>query len=262
MPGAPAATRLTLACCWALGFAPLTAPADTAAPALQVWVSTSWGPPFLLPQSGPPGEPRRGLIPDWYAAPARALGQPLAITYVPPLRLAQDGAAHQDLRCFGARAWVPAGVVSWYENAARPFLAIEEVLVGHGGSPVVHDLARLQGRRIGAVAGYRYPALEAAFDSGRLLRDNAPNELAMLRKQLRGHTDYAVIRRWTLEHMRQLDPQWRALAVMPLTVSHTDLFCGVRRGGPLPLATLEAAQARLLRSGALEQLLAAYGLSR
>lgn len=242
----------------ALLAAPLTWCAE--APAVQVWVSTGWAPPFLM--SAADGA-RRGLIPDWYAALGQALGRRLQISYVPQRRLARDGSGqHLDLRCFGSRSWLAPDEQAGYQDTARPFVAVDEVIAGAAQGPAVHDVAALQGRNIGTVATYAYPTLDAGFASGAFRRDNAPDELAMLRKQLQGRTDFVVVRRWTLEHLQRQDPAWRALRAMPLRVSRVDLYCGVSPGGTLPLAALEAAQERLLRDGTLARLLDRYGLSR
>lgn len=236
---------------WAVVLALATAPATAGEP-LRAAVSTSWAPPFLIttPEGG-----YRGIIPDWYQALGAALGQPLALDYLPPRRLEQQG-RRQDLRCFGAREW--GRLEPGFVDAAQPFMHVDEVLAGPTGRAGPASLAQLKGERIGTVVSYGYPTLEEAFRSGRLRREDAPNEIKMLHKQLQGRTDYVVIRRLTLEHLRLAQPQWRALSATPVRVSSTGLYCGVREGGGVTLAALQAAQARLLRDGTLQRVLNRY----
>ncbi len=246
--------RLAALLAWALvGLAQAQAPAP-----LKAFAATSWGPPFLLPHSAPTPRAQAGLIPDWYAELARALKRPIEVSYFPPNRLVvETGTGQPDLGCFGSAAWDTQDAPRIYADTAAPFLRVEEVLVSR--SPTVARLADLRGRRVGVVAGYVYPTLEPAFRDGSVLREDAPTELAMLRKQLLGRSDHAVVRRLTLEHLQQTDPQWRVLQASPWLVSVTDLYCGVRRGGALSLADLEAAQRQLLQDGTLARLLKRYG---
>lgn len=225
---------------------------------LRVYASSSWGPPFLLPRKQAT-DPYRGFIPDWYDAMARVMNRPIELIFLPPNRLSRESAlGQQDFRCFGSPSWVPAGATPWYLDAAQAFIDVDEVLVG--AAPLVARLEDLDGKRIGTVTGYAYPLLAAAFDGGRLRREDAPDELAMLRKQLHARTDYAVIRHWTLQYLQRMDPQWARLQVSPLRVSRTSLYCGVRRGGRLAVETIELAQGQLIRDGSLARLLAGYGV--
>lgn len=223
-------------------------------------VSTGWAQPFLL--AGGDGA-RRGLIPDWYAALSRALGQPIQISDLPQRRMAlARRSAPDDLRCFVSPGWRhDADTALDYDMAATPFLSVDEVLVSHPGSSAANGLADLGGRRVGTVAGYVYPSLEADFASGRLLRDDAPHETALLRKLAQRRTDHAVVRLWTLQHLQRLHPELAGLHALPLSISRTPLHCSVRRGAPVDLQRLAAAQQRLLADGSLERLLVRYGLT-
>ncbi len=259
-PSAPAPRRRRLVALLTgalVGSAAAQAPQPTPVP-LKAFATTSWGPPFLLPSTGRKPALPAGLIPDWYAALSFALKRPIQVSYFPTHRLAVETRTGQpDLGCFGSAAWDTQDAPRLYTDASTPFLRVDEVLVSR--TPTVTRLADLHGQRVGVVSGYVYPSLEPAFRNGRVLREDAPNELAMLRKQLLGRSDHAVVRRLTLEHLQQTDPQWRVLQASPWLVSVTDLYCGVRRGGALSLADLEAAQRQLLQDGTLARLLKRYG---
>lgn len=234
------------------------AQAQAPAAALRAYASTSWGPPFLVSMPNEGRNRPSGLIPDWYAELARVLQRPIEVRYFPPNRLTVETGAHQpDLRCFGAAAWAPKDIPSLYVNTAAPFLRVDEVLVSQ--TPNVTRLQDLHGQRVGAVTAYVYPSLDDAFRDGRIQREDAPTEMAMLRKQLLGRSDHAIVRRLTLEHLQAQDPTWRVLRPSPWRVSVTELYCGVRRGGRLSLAQLEAAQRQLLQDGTLTRLLKRYG---
>jgi hypothetical protein len=231
--------------------------AAEAPPPLQVYISTGWGPPFVLHDEAQdePAAPLRGLIPDWYAALSAELGRPIELR-LRPTRRQKATPPNSDIRCFGVEEWEPPQVRRAFKNLP-PFMAVEEVLVSLRDQARVRDLADLQGHVIGTVAGYHYPALTRAFDTGQALRDDAPDELRALMKQLLGRTHYAVVRRSTLEYLRQQEPQrWAPLTASPWVLASVQMSCGVRLGGPLALEELARAQSAVLAQAAWQQRLA------
>lgn len=227
---------------------------------LRVSVSEAWGPPFLLATTGADA-PRRGLIPDWYAVLESELGHPLLVHHAPPSRTKRRARSGEvDLRCFHDPAWEADEPVGLFVDVPQIGLAIEERIVGLAEAPMVSRLDQLTGKRVGTVLGYAYPALEVAFASGDIRREDAPAEMNVLEKQREGRTDYAVARLSTLAWLQQGDPRWRTLRASPWSVSSTPLYCGVRAGGPLDPKRLVAAQQRMVESGELAALLERYGL--
>jgi len=221
-----------------------------------VFVSSGWGPPFLLHDAHTgPHLPLRGLIPDWYAALAEALGRPIELRLL-PTRRQKAMPPNSDIRCFGVQEWEPPQVRSGFANLP-PFMAVEEVLVSRPDQARVRSLAELQGRVIGTVAGYAYPALTPAFESGQLQREDAPDEVRALMKQQLGRSDYTVVRRSTLEYLREQDaPRWQGLTESPWVLTSAQMSCGVRIGGVLALDELARAQAAVLAQARWQQRLA------
>lgn len=225
---------------------------------LRVSVSVAWGPPFLLPSSGGDA-PRRGLIPDWYAALERELGRPLLLQHAPPARTKRRALEGKvDLRCFHHPDWEVAEAPDLFVEVQQVGIVVEERLVGRFDAPLVNGLAELRGRRVGTVLGYAYPPLTDAFARGEVRREDAPAEINALEKQREGRTDYAIVRSSMLAWLQREDPRWQVLRASPWVVSSLPMYCGVRRGGPLDPADLAAAQQRMVDSGALAAILARY----
>jgi polar amino acid transport system substrate-binding protein len=252
--------RASLAAILALAEASVAAVAE-AAP-LRISITEAWGPPFLLSQTSPDA-PRAGFIIDWYGALERELGQPLALSYAPPIRTKRRIRENLvDLRCFHSLEWDAEDDASDYVELAQTGLVIEERLIGPSDARPVATLADLDGRRIGTVLGYRYPLLEPAFAAGQARREDALTELAALQKQREGRTDFAVVRMSMFTWLQQLDSRWAGLSASPLVVARTPLHCGVRRDGALSIERLAAAQRRMVASGELDALLRRYGMAR
>jgi ABC-type amino acid transport substrate-binding protein len=107
------------------------------------------------------------------------------------------------------------------------------------------------------VSRYRYPALESQFASGKLRRDDAPDQGSALRKLRHQRTPVAVVSRQSLDwHLRQTPDA--GLAPWRLTVQSAQYHCALPKGTPVDArAVIQALQA-LKREGALERLLSRY----
>ncbi|MHC4390229.1 MAG: substrate-binding periplasmic protein [Planctomycetota bacterium] len=85
-------------------------------------------------------------------------------------------------------------------------LVARDVIFSRADDPVAFEEAEdLFGTTLGAPRGYRYPALDAHFEAGRILRDDGPHEESLLRKVLKRRNRAAIVNeavgRWLIrEH--------------------------------------------------------------
>lgn len=232
----------------------------TAAPPLRVLVTTGTSLPFA-DISQAPGEEQLlgGILLDWSQALAERLGREPQFLLMPARRVGQQlREGSFDLQCFENPQWYGPKDSAWIDWLHQPLMEVAEVLVSAPGTPLIHQLEQLKGRTIGVVNGYRYPLLDPLFESRKLRRSTAHNETRLLQMQQLGRADYSVISLLQLEHARLRDPRLRRLAVSPLEVSRTPLYCLRQRQSPISRAELAAAQHALLSEGRLEAILRRY----
>jgi len=227
---------------------------------LSVAVGDSWAMPFAqITYTRGQGSLTGGIIYDWYQALSKQLQRPIHIKVMPPNRVSLMYKLGQlDLRCFSTPAWSPEEMGSRYRWTAQPLLQIEERLVGLGDLPAIQQIGQLREHSIGTVAGYKYPLLEPLFKQGTVKRDDGPNEMTVLEKQLVRRTDYSVVRNITLQYLQAQDARWRNLQPSPLQVSSTSLYCALRNEAALSQEDLAAAQAALLAQGAMQRITDQY----
>jgi polar amino acid transport system substrate-binding protein len=200
-----------------------------------------------------------GLEKDWADALARQMGRVPEFVPIPAKRVvaiaAQGGF---DLQCFQSPDWYGPGSRAVYEMFPDGLLSIEERLVGLPTEPVVHGPTGLAGKRIGVVLGYRYPALATLLAAKDIQLEEAPNEVSLLQKQLKGRANYSVLKSINLAYARKRDPAYAVLVESPWVVSRTELHCMRVLASPIPLSEMVAAHRALVAQGTLNRLLASY----
>lgn len=197
-----------------------------------------------------------GIAKAWQEALAQELGRTAAVLVLPRARMDVEAPLSADLRCFIAPEWTGETRVEY--EWPTPFMHMEDRLVGSSAQALVQSLDDIPGRRIGTVFGYSYPALQRAFASKVLLRDDAPNEQAAQRKQIGGRVDYTVMRTLSLDYLRRTDPAARDLIASPLLLARTGVHCARPKKSTVAFEALQAAQDRLIRRGVLDRILADY----
>lgn len=216
--------------------------------------------PFSQFKKGPSGELElgSGIIKDWQDALAAELGRTPVNLYYSRMRQDQAVAAGKvDLRCFVSPSWMSRQLRANYDWPA-PYMSIEERLAGPADKPLINSTDDLRGKTLGMVFGYYYPNLQPLFELGLIQQDNAPNEVAVLKKQLAGRTDYMATRTLDFQYQRKHNPALRALVLSPLVISHTALHCARPKNSSLPFKELTQAQERLLKAGVMDKILARY----
>lgn len=225
--------------------------AASATPALlRFAVGDSWAPPYLIRRGS---EPAAGLLMDLMHAIAQAAGARPVFIRLPSQRVdaaLRDGEV--DLHCLISPSWYgPAGPPGLL---GPPMVVLEDVLVMREPGGAV-DLAGQRGLRVGTVLGYRYDPLQAAFEAGRLIREDAPSQSRMLEKLRLGRSEAAVCDRRVLQHFnRSLPPQQRLHARQ--RVSQTVTHACLSPKSDWPASRLLEALTQVISRGDLKRLLA------
>jgi ABC-type amino acid transport substrate-binding protein len=231
-------------------------------PPLRFLVVDGHSMPLAQPRAAAPAQRNAdlgpGIIKEWQDALAAELGRTPVNLVLPRKRQDQAVARRQvDLRCFVSPEWLADDTAAEYDWP-RPFMEVEERIVGNAGAAPVQRMADLHGKRVGTVHGYQYHKLAPLFDAGRARRDDAPSEAALLAKQLAGRTDVSVMRTLDFNYLQRRDPRLARLALGPLAVSRFSLYCARTRYSSVTLNQLQLAQQRLLQAGILDKILQSY----
>lgn len=228
---------------------PLAAPAEP----LRVLVSSAWAMPLLDQRAE---RVRGGIVPDLAQAVAQRVGLPVAFVVLPRARMdAAAVAGDVDLRCYVRPTWssTPEAYV-WSEE----LFSVDNVIVGHTGVPEPRSLAALPARTtLGTARAFRYPLLEAGFEAGTWVREDATDqEKLLLKLALRRHP-YAVTDVLTLAWFLRQSPT-AALAPWRLVISQEAVHCAVPKAGRVQASRLLAAVEAVRRSGELNTILNRY----
>ncbi|MBV8605495.1 MAG: transporter substrate-binding domain-containing protein [Pelomonas sp.] len=198
------------------------------------------------------GVPVDGIHRDIGAALAERLGRTARFVVLPRRRVPRAlESGEADAVCVLLPAWLP-GPFQWTE----PFVDNADVVLTARSVPAPADIAALAGEPVGTINGFAYPALEQALGAA-FVRDDAPDARTNLRKLELGHLKHVVTNQRYLEY--QLRRQPLAVPVyVPLLVSRQQLGCAISPRAPFVLADVNRAIADLVRSGALQRILAKY----
>lgn len=193
-----------------------------------------------------------GLHADLGAALAQRLGRPVQMRALPRKRIARAlESGEADLVCDYQSAWLP-GPFAW----SRGFIPDQTVLVTAAQTPAPQRLAAVAGQAVGTVLGYAYPEVAQALGAG-LVRDDAPDAVANLRKLELGRVQHVLTGRRLLDYRRRA--AGFALPLHPpLVVAEVLGQCGLSPRSTLTLTALNAAIDRLVAEGELTRILGKY----
>jgi len=219
---------------------------------LRFALGQSWGPPFLE-RAG--SRIVGGLLPDLMTLIAAELGRSPEFLLLPPARVdvaMEDGTV--DLHCLLSPAWWPS-----IRDPARwsvPLMRLRDVLVHGPGGPKTLQAVERQTWRVGTVRGYRYPTLDAAFQRGRLERDDALDQWAVLGKLGRGRTPLGIVNEYVLRAYQQRHPA-QGLGIVQV-VDEVEAHCLLGARTHVPALQLHQAIRRVVSSGQLQRVLDPY----
>lgn len=198
------------------------------------------------------GQLTGGIVKDLGEAIGERLGRRVRFVVVPARRVSRLlDSGEADALCYTTRTWIDARDVHW---SPPLFDYMGVVARGPQGEPR-QRLSQLAGERLGTVAGYVYPEVEAALGP-QFRRDDAPDMDRNLAKLAAGRVRYALTEQLTLAYAMREAPGHQ-LAPMLTTVSYpTGCAFSTRRG--LPLARIDQVMESLVKDGSIERLLARY----
>lgn len=219
---------------------------------LRFAVSDSWAPPYVLRRGS---EPVGGLLVGLMQAVAQAAGARAVFVRLPSPRVdaaLRDGEV--DLHCLISPAWY--GADGPPGRLGPPMVVLEDVLVTREPGPPL-ALPAQRGLRVGTVLGYRYDTLQAVFEAGGLVREDAPSQSRMLEKLRLGRSDAAVCDRRVLQHFNLGLPAEQRLHARQ-RVSQTVTHACLSPKAAWPEAPLLQALDRVIGRGDLRRLLAEW----
>jgi len=131
-----------------------------------------------------------------------------------------------------------------------------------GGMVARLTVDALDGKRVAAQLGYRYPELDAWFESGRVKRIDETRVALMFKSLEVGASDVMVTSEDEIEGYFHAEPQARErFDVSAYTVSKVITQCAVSRQSRYPLAAIDKALGNIIRRGDLARMAARYRLS-
>lgn len=180
------------------------------------------------------------------------------VQQIPLPRKRVDGAALSgeiDLRCYLNPKWTDAASAFVWSD---PLFEQTDVLFGNEGLPAPQAVSDIPyGSFVSAVLGYRYPALDAAFASGQLKREDTVDQDKVLLKLTAGRTPYGISNVLSFDWYRRTTPR-HGLSDWRLLVGSASIHCAVPKASPLAAGPLIEALNTMKRSGRIEAILRNY----
>ncbi|MFF7707791.1 substrate-binding periplasmic protein [Pseudomonas sp. NPDC007930] len=220
---------------------------------LRFAVAESWSMPLVRIEQGVPTE---GILYDIMKSAAEQAGSRAEFRVMARLRTqAAMDQGEVDVRCYTGQSFSPnlSGDFIW----SLPLVRQRDFLVGLPGNPSEPPSGQAPAAHVGTVLGYQYPALQGAFDTQALVRDDARNQDQVLLKLLVGRYRYAVSNELTLDWFNSLQPPEQRLSKLRLLDDQV-LGCYVRNDPRLPVQSLLRAFVRMRQSGELERIFQRY----
>jgi len=228
-------------------------------------------------------EPLRHGLPDYMTYPwvvrdasgglngglLREIGEAIAVElgttahHVPLSRRRMESAvqsAEVDLVCYWSPKWAEQPQTMDWSIGSLP--QIERLVTLRGGMVARLTVDALDGKRVAAQLGYRYPELDAWFESGRVKRIDETRVALMFKSLEVGASDVMVTSEDEIEGYFHAEPQARErFDVSAYTVSKVITQCAVSKQSRYPLAAIDKALGNIIRRGDLARMAARYRLS-
>lgn len=193
-----------------------------------------------------------GIHRDLGEALAQQLGREARFLVLPRKRVASALTAGQaDVYCAALPGWLP-GPFDW----SRAFLPISELVLSLASAPRPASMVELAGQPIGTVSGFIYPELQRQLGAG-LVRDDAPNASANLRKLVLGRVKHATSDQLFIDYQRRIG-QLNVPLHPYLVFSSYQTRCAVSRRGQVGVDQLDVAITALVNAGTMHALLSRY----
>ncbi len=197
------------------------------------------------------GRINNGILMELGIAIAHSLGRTARFVSVPSKRVSMVLAKGEaDGVCYVLPHWID-GDFLW----SRPLIPNRVLLVSAPATPPVRTLADLAGKKVGTVAGYRYPEFEEALGK-QFIREDAPTSELSVSKLVAGRTNYAIIGQSMFDYQKRSDRTFTARA--DLVVTSVMTRCAFSRLSKIPFVQVDKAINALADQGSVEEILSRY----
>lgn len=195
----------------------------------------------------------RGILPEYTKLIADQLGRTLSMVVAPKLRIHEYiKKSDIDINCYSNPEWVKRpSEFYWSETLFNK----KEVIFGP--KPMPKNLQGLEGKTLGTVLGYKYPKLDPYFDTKKILREDAPNEEANLKKLKSSYISYIVIDDYILNITLKAHPSLGANRDT-LLVQEYPIQCLLNKNSGITLAQLNHAIEQIKASNKLQEIFDKY----
>lgn len=210
-------------------------------------------PPFLMVESVMPLVVKGGLFFDLGLEVAKKIKRPIVFVLLPRGRLDSRLAEGQiALVCYNNEVW--AGDYAKMYDWSIPIFRQSNYIVGLKGSksdpPLIHSLAELKGKRLGATLNFVYPGVAPYFDDGSILREDAGSGTANVEKLLVQRVPYILLNNLEYAYHKKINAK---IERAPLEIDPVDIKCAVSKKSNLKIEEINAAILELKRTGKLQK---------
>lgn len=202
-----------------------------------------------------------GLLSDLGRAVAREMGTTLR--QVPQSRRRMEAAVQSgqvDFTCYVSPQWLDEPhAVQW---SVESLLQVERIVTLRGRMMPALTLEELEGKRVATQLGYRYPGLDAWFNSGKVKRVDETRVPLLFKSLEVGTSDALVTSEDEIEGFYFTQPSAREkFEVSAYVVSKVATQCAVSKHSRYPLTAYDKALSALIKRGEIGRMAAAYRLS-
>lgn len=217
-------------------------------------VGSAMSAPFLL-DTPDKEKTAKGLNRDYIEALAKAMGMTAEIRVLPKYRIKEHAEQGKiDINCYTNPKWAgpEIGEVEW----SNTLFKVKDMIVGR--ETVVKSVNQIHGKTVGVVFSYKYPGdFEKAVESGRVKKDESPNEQAILAKLAGKRLDYGIVPHFQLGYFLKENPTAK-IEKTGLVLNENEIKCWVKKGGPVKVDRLNKAIDDIKKSGELERIFEKY----
>ncbi|WP_413557152.1 substrate-binding periplasmic protein [Bdellovibrio sp. HCB209] len=180
------------------------------------------------------------VTPKWFLVPKRRVGPNLSTGKI-------------DILCHLNEVWQPAIKNDvWWTNK---LYASSNVLVFLKDNKRITSVKDIEGEDVGVVLNFIYTSLDPHFQSGTIKREDGPNNLANIKKLLKGRIHYIVMSNLEFAYYNSLYPP---LQSADLGMDSVLTKCAVSKKSSLKIEDVNKAIAAITRSGTLDKILRSY----
>lgn len=155
-----------------------------------------------------------------------------------------------DLMCHVMPIWID-GDYQW----TAPLFPDAEIVAGQRDAAPLASLKDLRDKRVGTVAGYRYPRISQVLGH-QFARVDAPTMEQNLQAMVKGTVPYTILSEATLAYMKRNNTALTVQARLVFAAFKT--HCAVSRKSRVPFLEINNALDEMVRDGSIDQIVARY----